>query len=198
MNAFNNIHRNSLYLISRNYMTKDRSLLVDYFMSQGASAVLFDVLNMTPFLYVLAKQTDDVVRCFLDRGYDVKESSKTLEFYHGEINRTMRLYQISHNKDQGRKWWARFPSEGRRRDIRRLQQDEHILDGLDRLLPFAGIRKPLKTTQIERILVLRSPEVTRCFGSVFKMLTFVDNMPLYRLHLSKIVRYLSRLDCRIC
>jgi hypothetical protein len=88
-----------------------------------------------------------------------EESTKSLEFTDGEIYRTLRLYQLSQNRAQEKKWWARLSSDGRRKDIRRLQRNELLLNGLDKLLPFVGLWKPIKTSQIERMLGLKYPEV---------------------------------------
>lgn len=88
-----------------------------------------------------------------------EESTKSLEFTDGEIYRTLRLYQISRNRAQEKKWWARLSSDGWRKDIRRLQRNELLLNSLDRLLPFIGLWKPIKTSQIERMLGLKYPEV---------------------------------------
>lgn len=88
-----------------------------------------------------------------------EESKKSLEFTDGEIYRTLRLYQLSQNNAQESKWWARLGSKGRREDIRRLQLNKLLLVSLDKLLPFIGLWKPLKSTQIERLLSLKFPEV---------------------------------------
>jgi hypothetical protein len=88
-----------------------------------------------------------------------EESKKSLEFTDGEIYRTLRLYQISQNTAQENKWWARLNSGGRRQDIRRLQLNKLLLSKMDELLPFVRLWKPLKTTQIERMLGLKYPEV---------------------------------------
>ncbi|KAJ5456077.1 uncharacterized protein N7458_004341 [Penicillium daleae] len=65
-----------------------------------------------------------------------EESAKSLDLTDGEIYRTLRLYQISQNSAQERKWRAKLKSDGRRQDIRRLQRDTALLESLDRLLPF--------------------------------------------------------------
>lgn len=88
-----------------------------------------------------------------------EESTKILEPSDGEIYRTLRLYQISQNYTQERKWQAKLRSDGRRQDIRRLQRDRILLECLDKILPFVGLWRPLKTTQIERMLGLKCPEV---------------------------------------
>lgn len=75
----------------------------------------------------------------------------------------MRLYQISQNTGLERKWQAKLKSDGRRQDIRRLQRDGVLLSILDKLLPYVGLWKPLKTTQIERMLGLKCPEVRNAF-----------------------------------
>jgi hypothetical protein len=92
-----------------------------------------------------------------------EESTKSLEFTDGEIYRTLRLYQLSQNNAQESKWWGRLASRGRREDIKRLQLNKLLLVSLDRLLPFVGLWKPLKSTQIERLLSLKFPEVKRLF-----------------------------------
>jgi hypothetical protein len=88
-----------------------------------------------------------------------EESAKSLEYTDGEIYRMLRMYQIAGNSAQENKWRARLSSEGRREDIRRLQLNKLFLNGLDNLLPFVGMWKPLKASQIERMLALKSPEV---------------------------------------
>ena len=88
-----------------------------------------------------------------------EESTNAQSFKDGEIYRILRQYQLLHNHAQVQKWWARFKSEDRRKDIRRLQRDELLCQGFDRLLPYIGLWDPLKTSQIERILGLRCPEV---------------------------------------
>lgn len=88
-----------------------------------------------------------------------EESTKSLEFTDGEIYRTLRSYQLSQNNAQESKWWARFGSKGRREDIKRLQLNKLLVVSLDRLLPFIGLWKALKSTQIERLLGLKFPEV---------------------------------------
>lgn len=49
-----------------------------------------------------------------------EESSNAQNFKDGEIYRTIRQYQLLHNFAKEQKWWARFKSEDRRRDIPRL------------------------------------------------------------------------------
>ncbi|KAJ5946390.1 hypothetical protein N7454_003229, partial [Penicillium verhagenii] len=87
-----------------------------------------------------------------------EESSKSLEFTDGEIYRTLRMYQLAQNDAQERKWWARLASNGRREDITRLQRNKTLCSSFDKLLPFVGLWKSLKTTQIERLLSFKFPE----------------------------------------
>jgi hypothetical protein len=93
------------------------------------------------------------------------------------------MYQLAGNSAQENKWRARLSSEGRRQDIRRLQLNELFLNGLDKLLPFVGMWKPLKASQIERMLALKSPEV-RKLSNVSRL--------AYRFH-QLIYRYLRRI-----
>lgn len=65
------------------------------------------------------------------------------------------------NQSQARKWWARFGSNGRRKDINRLLKNRAVCAGFDLLLPFIGLWDPFKTSQLERILGLRYPEVRK-------------------------------------
>jgi hypothetical protein len=95
----------------------------------------------------------------------------------------LRMYQLAGNSAQENKWRARLSSEGRRQDIRRLQLNELFLNGLDKLLPFVGMWKPLKASQIERMLALKSPEV-RKLSNVSRL--------AYRFH-QLIYRYLRRI-----
>ncbi|KAJ5962647.1 ankyrin [Penicillium viridicatum] len=71
VNVVNTMRRNPLHIISRGHMHKDRFALMDYFLSQGASTVLCDVYNMTPFLYALGNQYEDLALRLLDGRFDV-------------------------------------------------------------------------------------------------------------------------------
>lgn len=84
------------------------------------------------------------------------------------------MYRIMQNQAQARKWWARLQSDGRRKDFRRLQNNESLREAFDRLLPYLGLWSPLKSSQIERILGLKCPEVS--FKSDFpKKITLPTN-----------------------
>lgn len=56
-------------------------------------------------------------------------------------------------------WWARLPSEERRKRIRRMQRNKPLLQALDLLIQWRGLWKPLNCSQIERFLALKSSEV---------------------------------------
>ncbi|KAB8069697.1 hypothetical protein BDV29DRAFT_198506 [Aspergillus leporis] len=87
-----------------------------------------------------------------------EESTNAQSFKDGEIYRILRQYQLLHNTAQVQKWWARFKSEERRKDIRRLQRNKLLCEGFDKLLPYIGLWDPLRTSQVERILWLRCHE----------------------------------------
>ncbi|KAJ6070578.1 hypothetical protein N7467_011897 [Penicillium canescens] len=88
-----------------------------------------------------------------------EESTESIKFTVGEIYRTLRSYQISQNAAQEQKWWARLGSEDCRKQVRRLQRDTHRRDILDMLLPYVGLWKPLRSSQITRMLGLKCPEI---------------------------------------
>lgn len=88
-----------------------------------------------------------------------EESSNALKLKDGEIYRTLRQYQNLGNLTQEQKWWARFDSDGRKKDIKRLQHNKLLLQGFDQLIPYIGLWEPFKTSQIERILGLKCHEV---------------------------------------
>lgn len=95
-----------------------------------------------------------------------EESTESMSFTVGEIYRTLRSYQISHNAALEQKWWARLGSEDCRKQVRRLQRDDNRRDILDKLLPYVGLWKPLRSSQITRMLGLKCPDVclpTACF-----------------------------------
>ncbi|PYH98937.1 hypothetical protein BO71DRAFT_415861 [Aspergillus ellipticus CBS 707.79] len=50
-----------------------------------------------------------------------EESSGAQAFKDGEIYTILRRYQLSNNESQEQKWWARFQSDDRRKNFRRLQ-----------------------------------------------------------------------------
>jgi hypothetical protein len=89
-----------------------------------------------------------------------EESTESIRFTVGEIYRTLRLYQLAQNAAQEQKWWARLGSEDRRKQIRRLQRDAYRRGILDKLLPYAGLWKPLRSSQITRMLGLKCPEAS--------------------------------------
>lgn len=88
-----------------------------------------------------------------------EESTESISFTVGEIYRSLRSYQISQNAALEQKWWARLGSEDRRKQIRRLQLDANRRDILDKLLPYVGLWKPLRSSQITRMLGLKCPDV---------------------------------------
>lgn len=93
-----------------------------------------------------------------------EESTASVSFTVGEIYRSLRSYQISQNAALEQKWWARLGSEDCRKQIRRLQLDANRRDILDKLLPYIGLWKPLRSSQITRMLGLKCPDV--CLISV--------------------------------
>lgn len=88
-----------------------------------------------------------------------EESSNARNFKDGEIYRIYRQYELLNDTAQARKWWAKFESDDRRKDFRRLLSNSLLREGFDRLLPYIGIWDPLKSTQVERILGMRCHEV---------------------------------------
>ncbi|RDH38292.1 hypothetical protein BDQ94DRAFT_156322 [Aspergillus welwitschiae] len=94
-----------------------------------------------------------------------EESTNSRSFKDGDIYRILRQYQLMDNQSQARKWWARFGSNGRRKDINRLLKNRAVCAGFDLLLPFIGLWDPFKTSQLERILGLRYPEAICCYLS---------------------------------
>lgn len=71
VNVVNTKRQNPLHLISQSPKGKKNSALMSYFISQGASTGLCDVDNMTPFLYALGNQSEDLALLLLDTGVDV-------------------------------------------------------------------------------------------------------------------------------
>ncbi|PWY96042.1 hypothetical protein BO94DRAFT_601220 [Aspergillus sclerotioniger CBS 115572] len=94
-----------------------------------------------------------------------EESTNSRNFKDGDIYRILRQYQLIDNPSQARKWWARFDSNGRRKDINRLLKNRIVCAGFDLLLPFIGLWDPFRTSQLERILGLRCPEAIGCYLS---------------------------------
>lgn len=94
-----------------------------------------------------------------------EESSKSLQLTDGEIYRTLRQHQIHHNFAQEQKWWAKFESEGRRKDIRRLQRIKLLVQAFDKLLPYIGLWEPLKCSQIERLLGFKCHDVSVLYST---------------------------------
>ncbi|PYH80578.1 hypothetical protein BO82DRAFT_285995 [Aspergillus uvarum CBS 121591] len=90
-----------------------------------------------------------------------EESSGAQAFKDGEIYTILRRYQLSNNDSQEQKWWARFQSDDRRKNFRRLQRNKFLREGFDKLLPYCGLWEPLKAYHIERILGLRCHEYIR-------------------------------------
>lgn len=114
-----------------------------------------------------------------------EESSSARNFKDGEIYRIYRQYELLNDTAQARKWWAKFESDDRRKDFRRLLSNSLLREGFDRLLPYIGIWNPLKSTQVERILGMRCHEVClRCPLKVLS-LTLTDDLgglSLFRQH----------------
>lgn len=121
-----------------------------------------------------------------------EESLKSLDFTDGEIYRNIRFYQVEQNIQQESKWWARLGSEGRRKDFRRLQRNKPLLDGFDKLLPYIGLWRPLKSSQIERMLALKCPEVRYDTSYLYQAHKALDFGSLSQRHPPKMVQYLSR------
>jgi ankyrin repeat protein len=71
VNVVNNMHQNALHLICRRTRHKDHLSLLDYFISQGSFTNFCDVDNMTPLLYALGNQSEDLALLFFKRGVDV-------------------------------------------------------------------------------------------------------------------------------
>lgn len=121
-----------------------------------------------------------------------EESLKSLDFTDGEIYRNIRFYQVEHNIQQESKWWARLGSEGRRKDFRRLQRNKPLLHGFDKLLPYVGLWRPLKSSQIERMLALKCPEVRYGTSYLYEAYKMLDFASLSKRHPPKVVQCLSR------
>lgn len=66
MNVVNNKRQNPLHLISQSPKGRKSSALMSYFISQGTSTDLCDVDSMTPFLYALGNQSENLALLLLD------------------------------------------------------------------------------------------------------------------------------------
>ncbi|KAF4175368.1 hypothetical protein CNMCM8694_008051 [Aspergillus lentulus] len=87
-----------------------------------------------------------------------EESAKSKDLKDGDVFRTYQLYKLLGNYAQERKWWARFGSDERRKTIRRLQQHQSLITGIDKLLPYTGLWEPVKASHLRKILNLRCHE----------------------------------------
>lgn len=100
------------------------------------------------------------------------------------------MYQLSRNHPQELKWWARLGSDGRRKDFRRLQKNQTLQAAFDKLLPYIGLWRPLKSSQIERILSLKCPEVGKESRETLQRSPSEDARPLHPRRSQKVVKHI--------
>lgn len=102
VNVVNTKRQNPLHLISQGPKGKESSPLMNYFISQGASAGLCDVDNMTPFLYTLGNQSEDLALLLLNTGFDVNFRQANRERPRGSFRggRWLRSLQNLRDRDE--------------------------------------------------------------------------------------------------
>lgn len=88
-----------------------------------------------------------------------EESSNEKSFSDGDIYRAYRQYEMLGNNNQAQRWFNRFGSPEKKKNVKRLQHKLVLRRGFDRLLPYGALWKSFTADNFRTALDIGHHEV---------------------------------------
>ncbi|KAH3139838.1 hypothetical protein LV164_003323 [Aspergillus fumigatus] len=98
VNAVNNYHENALHITCQNSQYNNCAM-TKFLLDRGTSPYVCDKENMTPFLYAIGHQKEDLARVFLQNGFDVEFRIRRRCWTGRMVNNSI-SYEMDHSPEQ--------------------------------------------------------------------------------------------------